>query len=109
MNGMGETYGIEFTSVVITVENANLTAENAGVTTDGEVIWHEWASIWLQYDLTFQEGTLWSTRVDLFRLGDHDGLVFQVVENCHFPNLGIFETTLNDVFFKETVESQDLE
>ena len=106
---MGETYGIEFTSVVITVVNANLTAENAGVTTDGEVIWHEWASIWLQYDLTFQEGTLWSTRVDLFRLGDHDGLVFQVVENCHFPNLGIFETTLNDVFFKETVESQDLE
>jgi len=99
---------IEFTSVVITVVDADLAAEDASVAANGEIVWHEWAAIGLQNDLTLEESTLRGTRVHLLGLSDHDGLVFQVVENCDLPDLGVLEAGLDDVLLEETVESQDL-
>ena len=95
-------------SVVITVEDADLTAKDASVTADREVVWHERAAVGLQHDLTLEEGALGSTRVDLLRLSDHDRLVFQVVENGHFPDFCVFEAAFNNVLLEVTVESQDL-
>ena len=107
-NGKAETYSIEFASVVITVVDADLAAIDASVAADREVVWHEGAAVGLQDNLALEEGTLRSTRVGLLGLSHHDRLVFQVVEDCHFPDLEIFKTTLDDVLFEVTVESQDL-
>lgn len=83
------TYFIELASVVIGVVNTNLTAEDSCITADREVVWHEGAPVGLQHDLALEEGTLWRTRVDLLGLSDHDRFVFQVVEDCHLPDLEV--------------------
>lgn len=85
-----------------------MAAVDTSVTANREVVWHEWAAIGLQDDLTLEESTLRGTSVHLLGLSHHNGLVFQVVENCDFPDFGVFQTGLNDVLLEETVESQDL-
>jgi len=102
------TYLIERTSVLITVKDANAAAIDLRVCANLEVVWHERASVSLQDDLTLEESTLGDTRVDLFGLSEHDGLVFQVVEDGDFSVSGVLETAFDNVLFEVTEESQDL-
>jgi len=99
---------IERTSVLITVKDANAAAIDLRVCANLEVVWHERASVSLQDDLTLEESTLGDTRVDLFGLSEHDGLVFQVVEDGDFSVSGVLETAFDNVLFEVTEESQDL-
>ena len=66
------TYLEELASVIISVVNTHGTAIDRNVDTDSEVVGHEGGSICSQDNLTFQEGTLGNTSVDLLGLGNHD-------------------------------------
>lgn len=68
------TYCIIFSGVLIAIVNSNSSSTDANVEADLEVSWLEWHSraVLLDHELSLQEGSLWSSRVDLLWLGDHD-------------------------------------
>lgn len=104
------TYLEELASVLITIVETDLAAENANINSNTEILWHEWRTraILLKNNLTLKESTLWNTRVNLFWLSDHDGLILKEIEDNDFSDSVILKTRLNNVLFKVTVESQDL-
>lgn len=103
-----DSYLVEATSVIIAVVDAHLTPVDASVASNAEVVWHEWAAISLQSDVSLQEVTLRQTCVDLLGLGHHDGLVFQEVEDGDPADSEIFEPALSHVFLEVGLEAQDL-
>ena len=66
------TYSVELASVVVAAVDADLATINAGVLSNVEVVGHEGVTVWLQNDLTLQEGSLGHASVGLLRLGEHD-------------------------------------
>ena len=62
----------------------------------------------LQHHLALEEDTLRSAAVDLLGLADHNGVIFEVVENDQLADLVVLKTALNDALLEVAVESQNL-
>ena len=103
-----QTYLVEGTSVLIAVIDADLSPVDARVAPDREVVWHVSATVVLKDDLTFEEGSLRNSRVDLLGLSDHDRLVFQVVKDGNLPDAMVLKAALNDMLLEVPVEAQHL-
>jgi len=101
------TYMEELPSVVIAVIESDLSAEDADINANSEVVWHKGrlGAVLLENHLAFEESSLRGSRVDYLWLCNHDRLVFEVVEDCHFANSVVLESALNNAFLEVTVES----
>lgn len=99
---------IETARVVITVAEADLAAIDAGVSTDAEVFGHERGAVSLQNAVTLEESALGHARVHLLGLSDHDGFVFEVVEDGDLPDAVVLEAALNDMLLEVALEAQYL-
>ena len=84
----------ELSSVIISVVNSDLTSVDANINADREILGHEGSlgAVLLQNHLSLKENTLGSTGVDLSRFGQHDGLVFQEVENNDSTDTMVFKS-----------------
>lgn len=102
------TYLVEVASVLVSVEDAHGTAKNGNVNANGEVFGHVGAAIRSKNDLALKEVSLGNARVDLLRLGDHDGLVLKEVANSELSATHVLEAALDDTLLEVTEESQDL-
>lgn len=58
--------------------------------------------------MALEESTLRDARVDLLGLGDHNGLIFKVVEDCDLPDAVVLEAALDNVLLEVALETQDL-
>lgn len=100
----------EGSGVFVTVINSNDAAKNRNITPDGEIVWHEGAitSVVLKNHLPLEERTLWASTVHFFWLSNHNGLVFEEVEDGQFTDSIIFKTAFNDRLLGVTLESEYL-
>lgn len=109
--GLGGTeVGEESSSVFVAVVNSNLASVNANIATDAEVLRHEGGlrTVLLEDHLTVEESTLESSTVGLTGLSDHDGFVFQEVEDNESANSMVFKTAFNNTLLEVTKKSEDL-
>jgi len=104
------TFHEEFSSVVIAVVDAEDAAVDSDVKSNSEVVGHEGllGAVTLEDHVAVKERSLGNTRVHLLGLGDHDGLVFQVVEDDGLADSVVFKSAFNDTLFGVCVESQYL-
>ena len=58
--------------------------------------------------MSLEERSLRHSTVRLFGLGDHDGLVFEVVENSCLSNSKVFKAAFYNALLRVGVKSQDL-
>ena len=101
------TYSEELSSIVVTVINAHDSAENGDVGANAEVSGQEWllGAVLLDDHLALEEGTLWLSSVRNLRLGNHERLVFKVIEDGHFANSVVLEATFDNALLEVGVES----
>ena len=101
------TYREELSSIVVTVVNAHDSAEDRDISADAEVLGEEWflGAVLLDDHLALKEGTLWLSSVRNLRLGNHERLVFKVVEDGHFANSVVLEATFDNALLEVGVES----
>ena len=105
-----EAYLEELSSVLIAVINTDASSENADIKANSKVTREhgEARAVLLQYHLSLEEDTLRSSTVYLSWLADHDGVIFQVIEDDQFANAIVLKAAFNDALFEVTIKSEHL-
>ena len=72
------TYIIELSCIVVAVVDTDLSSVNSNVNSNTKIVWHERTlrAVLLEDHLSFQERSLWGTRVFDLRFSEHDRLIF---------------------------------
>lgn len=104
------TYNVKVTGKLVAIVNSELAAVDADVKANAKVLGIEWpvGTVLLEGHLTLEEGALRSAAVDLLWLSDHNGVVFEEVEDHNEAETIVLETALDNAFFKVRIKSQDL-
>ncbi len=104
------TYNVEVSGKLIAIVNPELAAVDTDVKTDAEVLGMEWSvrTISFKSHLALKECALRGTAVNLLGFNNHDWVVFKKVEDHDEAKAVVFETALDNAFFKVRKKSQDL-
>lgn len=109
-NSNQSTYSKESTSIFVAVINSNLASVNSNIATDTEVRRQERSlrAVHLEDHLAVKESTLEGSTVGLTGLSNHNGLVFQEIEDDHSANSVVLEAAFNDTLLEVAIKTKDL-
>ena len=100
----------ELSCILIAVINTDASSKNADIKANSEITWEhgETRAVLLQHHLSLKEDTLRGSTVDLSGLANHNGVVFQVIEDDQLANAIVLKAALNNALFEVTIKSEHL-